>query len=381
MSVHSRLFLGDVLLAVVLTGLTMVNLLGTGTPPLTYLLAALATAPIAVRQRAPVGTLAVILASVAAYSLSGYHDFPGGGVGVLIGVFTVATLRSRSTAAVAWVAAVAVTLANIRSTGSVSWPEGARGILVVLGAWVLGEGTKRWGQRIERLAEQSARAVADERGRIARELHDIVAHHMSVISLQAGLARYVLDTDPPTARTALDTVGDSSRAALTDMRRLLDVLRVDHTEDTDWEAESGPGLASLTELVDRMRAAGLPVEMVVHGRSRALPPGPDTCAYRVVQESLTNVLKHAGQATARIGLDYGDRALLLRITDDGVGAGPLRIGPDSHGIRGMRERVELFGGTFSAGPAEGGGFVVAAELPMTEPAQPGRDDVDHAPSD
>ncbi|WP_245931729.1 sensor histidine kinase [Actinokineospora auranticolor] len=371
MSSYARPLLVDVLLAVALTALTELTMAtGANGPPgwQAYVLAAFATAPIALRQRAPVATMAVILAAVAGYSLLGYRNIPGGGVGVLIGLFTVATLRSRATAAAAWVLTTAILTLNIRFAGSVTWTEGVQGALVAMGAWALGEATRRWGQRVEALGERAGRAVADERGRIARELHDIVAHHMSVISLQAGLARYVLDTDLPTAKAAMATVGDTSREALTELRRLLDVLRVDHGEDDGAAPDDArPGLASLEGLVERMRGAGLPVEVVVRGHARALPPGPDTCAYRVVQESLTNVLKHAGPATARVDLDYGDRLLAIRVSDDGATPEPFHLGPDSRGLRGMRERVELLGGVFTAEPVAGGGFAVTAEVPV-EPA-------------
>jgi signal transduction histidine kinase len=200
--------------------------------------------------------------------------------------------------------------------------------------------------------------------RIARELHDIVAHHMSVISLQAGLAQYVLDTDLPTARKAITTVGDTSREALTEMRRLLDVLRVD--QDDDYRPQ--PGLAALDDLVERARSAGLPVDVVVTGDVRDLQPGPDLCAYRVAQESLTNVLKHAGPAKARIDVDYGEQTLVLKVTDDGVVDNRAAATHPSHGIRGMRERAELYGGVLTAGLLPEGGFGVVLRLPMAEVA-------------
>jgi signal transduction histidine kinase len=182
-----------------------------------------------------------------------------------------------------------------------------------------------------------------------------------VISVQAGLAELVLDADPPTAKNAIATVSDASREAMLDMRRLLDVLRVDREEEIDYRPQ--PGLALLDDLVARTRGAGLEVELAVTGDVRALPPGPDLCAYRVVQESLTNVLKHAGPARARVGVDYGERTLTVRVTDDGrpmVKAGPV----SSHGLRGMRERAELYGGVLTAGPAAEGGFAVLLRLPL-----------------
>ncbi|WP_238598917.1 sensor histidine kinase [Saccharothrix sp. ALI-22-I] len=359
----------DLLLAVVLTWLTVATTVKQvgghhGWPA--YAVAALTVAPIALRQLAPVVTMTVMLGALTAYSLLEFGGLPSAGVGALVGMFTVATMRSRLVAALVFlVTSFVVVVAFVRVSEVAAWSEIAQSILVVLGAWVLGEGTKRWAERAERLAEEAARAVADERVRIARELHDIVAHHMSVISLQAGVAQYVLDTDLATARKAITTVGDTSREALTEMRRLLDVLRVDH--DDDYRPQ--PGLAALDDLVERARGAGLPVDVVVTGQARELQPGPDLCAYRVVQESLTNVLKHAGRAEARIDVDYGEQTLVLKVTDNGR---PPHDGAasdhPSHGIRGMRERAELYGGVLTAGPLADGGFGVVLRLPMGEVA-------------
>ncbi|MEU4742370.1 sensor histidine kinase [Actinosynnema sp. NPDC023658] len=360
----------DVLLAAVLTSLTVITAASRTGAHVTwpaYVLAALTVAPIALRQLAPVATMAVMLGALSAYGLLGFSGVPSAGVGVLVGTFTVATLRSRVVAGVtSAVTTVVVVLAFLRVDAVVAWSEVAQSVLVVMGAWMLGEGTRRWAERAERLAEEAARAVADERVRIARELHDIVAHHMSVISLQAGVAQYVLDTDVPTARKAITTVGETSREALTEMRRLLDVLRVDH--DDDYRPQ--PGLAALDELVERARGAGLPVDVVVAGEARELQPGPDLCAYRVAQESLTNVLKHAGPAEARIDLDYGEQTFVLKVTDNGRAAhgGAAVADHEPHGIRGMRERAELYGGVLTAGPTAGGGFGVVLRLPMAEVA-------------
>jgi len=354
----------DVLLAAVLTGLAVGGLVSERNADWPdVLLVVLTTAPVALRQRAPVVTSLVILAALAGWGLldSAAGDIPVGGVGVLLALFTVAVLRPRWVAAAVFLVALIVTIAFVRMTGGAGWPELSQAALVLIGAWVLGEGTRRWGRRLERAAAESAQAVADERVRIARELHDIVAHHMSVVALQSGLAEYVIDTDLPTARKAIGAVGDASREALLEMRRLLDVLRVDHATDPDYSPQ--PGLAALDVLVERARSAGLPVEVVVSGPVRPLPPGPDMCAYRVVQESLTNVLKHAGHARARIELEYGESTLTVKVADDGVSpARPVAV--TSHGIRGMRERAELYGGVLTAGPARDGGFAVVARLPM-----------------
>lgn len=358
----------DVLLAVLLTGLALATLAvqtsGEAGPAL-IALAVLSVAPIAARQLAPVATMLVIVAALSTATLLGHGDFPSGGIGLLVAMFTVATLRPRGTAALLFTAAAGLlVISYVSMRGEVAWSLGVQAVIVLLGAWFLGESTRRWSERAERLAAEAARAVAEERVRIARELHDIVAHHMSVISLQAGLAEFVLDADPPTARNAIATVSDASREAMLEMRRLLDVLRVGRDEEDDYQPQ--PGLAQLEELVARTRAAGLPVTVTVTGDVRELPAGPDLCAYRTIQESLTNVLKHAGPANAAILVEYGERTLTVRVSDDGrkVAVGGAWTGGE--GIRGMRERAELYGGVLTAGSADRGGFVVLLRLPLGE---------------
>ncbi|MFG2060365.1 sensor histidine kinase [Micromonospora sp. NPDC048871] len=361
----------DVLLAVTLTGLTVATMLGQRDDAphwAAVVLAALTVAPIALRQRAPVLTTVVILTALIGLSLFRYDDFPNGGLGILIGMFTVATLRPRRVAGLVFLAAVAVTafVYCVHFTAPVYWSQVAQVTLVVLGAWALGESTKMWSRRAERLAAQAAQAASDERMRIAREMHDIVSHHMSVVSLQAGLAECVVRTDPDTAHTAIATAGEASRQALSELRRLLDVLRLE--PESGPEDRSQPGLAQLEELVTGARSAGLPVDLSVAGRVFPLPPGPDLCAYRVVQESLTNVLKHAGPAIAKVDLEYGTRALTVRISDNGTRDDrPRQPSSRSHGIQGMRERAELYGGVLTAGHAEGGGFTVLLRLPVGAP--------------
>jgi len=363
-----RPILVDALLAALLTGLTVITLAGQTDGRIDWgavLLVTLTVAPVALRQYAPVLTMAIIVAALAGCSLLGYGDLPSGGVGMIVMMFTVAMLRPRAMAALTFAATLGViALVYLTADDGIVWSQVAQSALVLLGTWVLGDSTRRWSRRAERLAAQAAQAVAEERVRIARELHDIVAHHMSVVSLQAGVAEYVVDTDLPMAKKAIATVGDASREALLDMRRLLDVLRVDQLEESDYRPR--PGLAQLDELVGRTRDAGLPVDLVVTGEVRELSSGLDLCAYRVAQESLTNILKHAGPARARIDLDYGARALELQIKDDGAKAQAYRESPTAHGIRGMRERAELYGGVLAAGPAEEGGFAVTLRLPMED---------------
>jgi signal transduction histidine kinase len=199
--------------------------------------------------------------------------------------------------------------------------------------------------------------------RIARELHDVVAHHMSVIAVQAGLARYVLHADPGTAEAAIGTVLDTSAEALDEMRRMLSLLRVGTGERRPAGYDPAPGLSDLPELFERVRAAGVPVRVAVTGEPRSLPPGLQLCAYRIVQESLTNVLKHAAQATATVTLEHRPGWFTATVRDDGARE-PTTGERAGHGLIGMRERAMLYGGTLDAAPLAGGGFEVRLVLPL-----------------
>jgi signal transduction histidine kinase len=214
---------------------------------------------------------------------------------------------------------------------------------------------------LEREREERARAaVADERVRIARELHDVVAHAISVIVLQARGGRKQLDADPRQASHALDAIEETATVALTEMRRLLGLLR---ESDEELALAPQPTLARVEELVRQVREAGLPVELSVEGEPAALPPGVDLSAYRIVQEALTNVLKHAAPCTARVRVRYGDDELDLEISDDGEGA--VNGKGTGHGLTGIRERVAVFGGKVDAGARPGGGYTVRARLPYS----------------
>ncbi len=216
------------------------------------------------------------------------------------------------------------------------------------------------GDRRAEHEEAAARVIADERLRIAQELHDVVAHSMGVIAVQAGVGAHVIDTDPAEAKRSLDAISVTSRTALTEIRRLLGVLRADG--DTAAYAPA-PGLADLTRLVADIEAAGVGVDLVVEGTPRDLPPGIDLTAYRIVQEALTNVLKHAGPARAAVTVGYEPDAVTLEVVDDGPPTNGRN--PDGgHGILGMRERVAVYGGAIDVGPKLGGGFRVAARLPF-----------------
>jgi signal transduction histidine kinase len=216
--------------------------------------------------------------------------------------------------------------------------------------------------RAAELELERREAVVAERARIARELHDVIAHSVSVMTVQAGAAEEMLKHDPARALEPIRAVQETGRQALVEMKRLVGILR---TEDEEIGLAPQPGLADLDRLVRQVRDAGLPVEVKVEGEPRPLPLGVDLSAYRVVQEALTNALKHAGRATATVTLRYGERDVTIEVADDGAGA-PEKDG--GHGLIGMRERIGVFGGTFAAGPRESGGFAVSARLPIGDGA-------------
>ena len=217
--------------------------------------------------------------------------------------------------------------------------------------------------RLEREREERTHAaVAAERRRIARELHDVIAHTVSVMTVQAGAARLLLDDDPERAIEPLQSVEETGREALIEIRRLFEVTRED---GDDVPFGPRPGIANLDALVEHARGAGLPVELAVEGEPVTLSPGLELAAYRVVQEALTNSLKHAGHTTAQVGVRFGRDALDVEIVDRGRGR--ARRAGSGHGLIGMRERVALYGGELEAGPRSDGGFAVRARLPVEQP--------------
>jgi signal transduction histidine kinase len=237
-------------------------------------------------------------------------------------------------------------------------------------AWLAGRAVRTRTRLTEQLHETAARlaevtederrlAVVDERRRIAREMHDLVAHSMSVMVVQAGGARRILDRDPARALEAATRIERTGREALAEMRNLLDVLNLPAARAPQ------PTLAELGELVARSRAAGLPTVLDLRGERRPLPAGLDLAAYRIVQEALTNALKHAGHAPTTVTVEFGEHELALEIRDEGAGVSNSDGG---HGLVGMRERVRLYGGEIETGPADGGGWRVRATLPLAEVA-------------
>jgi signal transduction histidine kinase len=235
--------------------------------------------------------------------------------------------------------------------------------LVVGAPWVAGRAIRHRRLNEERLEQEKAdaeAAIVEERTRIARELHDVVAHGISVMVLQARGGRRVIADDPGKARVAFDVIESTGHQALEEMRRLLGMLRA---SDEELALAPQPSLDQLDTLVEQVRSAGLPVEVAVEGEPGQLPPGVDLSAYRIVQEALTNALKHAGPARARVTVRYGEDELELEIADDGDGTGEGK--GSGHGLIGMRERVSVYGGDLQAGRRPEGGYALRARLPLT----------------
>ena len=348
------------------------------------------SAPVALRRLYPVGAFAVTLI-VGGIEVLTLPQPIGSDLAVVIMVYTLAAYRPRRVS----LAALAVTLAG-SVVAVLVWSEDSvvhsvytlTGVATVFGgpallAWLLGD-SMQWRRGYYRgLEERAARlererdaqvqvAAAAERARIARELHDVVAHNVSVMVVQADGAAFALETSPEKARQALTAISGTGRQALTEMRRLLGVLR--SAADDGAELAPQPGVEELAGLLEQTRAAGLPVSFTVEGVPRPLPSGAALAAYRIVQESLTNARKHGGATvTAGVTLRFCEDQLAIKVTDDGRARAESEAGQDGlgHGLVGMRERVDVYGGTVAAGPRPGGGWQVTATLPLAAASRAG----------
>jgi signal transduction histidine kinase len=254
---------------------------------------------------------------------------------------------------------------GIKQVGVFTWVPIVAMLLVrfaVRGRQLKAEALAARAELLER--EQALRAneaVAEERARIARELHDLVAHNVSVMVVQAGAERVALGDEHASTRAALASIEQSGRQALAEARRLLGVLR--RNGDGEGLAPQ-PSIEHIDVLVEQIERAGLPVHLSIEGERAALPAGVDLCAYRIVQEGLTNALKHAGPAHAEVLLRYEPLGLEVEVRDDGRGNGSTNGDGAGHGLIGMRERVALYGGSLATGPGDGGGFEIRAHLPL-----------------
>jgi signal transduction histidine kinase len=352
--------------------------------PLALALVLLVNLPLAWRRRHPLGVNLAVGAAALAYGIAPFPDLvtpvPLGGVVALYSM--VAWCGRRSAVIVGVATGVAVVI--------VPWLPGTNSdlldfsftALLLASAWVLGDSarirrayTTELEARASWLARErdyeAQRAVTAERARIARELHDVVAHHVSMMVVQAEAGPVAVERDAVGAVRAFDTIAGIGRQALVEMRRLLGVLRSEASDPTPSLAPQ-PGVAELASLVEQVRRAGLQADLVVEGEPASLPPGVDLSAYRIVQEALTNVVKHAGPSHVRVLVRYGEGDLRIEVRDDGPGLAPAGPGvapaggngEPGHGLIGMRERVHLFGGELTAGSSPEGGFTVAARLPI-----------------
>jgi len=391
--------------------------------PAALLLAAAVSAPIALRRRAPIPALGALL--ILAVLLSHMTSIVGAVIFLATAyvLYTVTVSSTKRTGAAALgLALLTMIVAGTAGQGRTRFIDGglAPVAFVNIIAWGTGYSVRQRRLYVVRLQHQAASsAVAEERLRIARELHDVVAHSMSVIAVQAGYGQYVIDTSPDGAKEALGAIQATSRDALEEMRRMLGVLRQQDISPVPPHADAlgsgdppapaagppaatsgaagaeaagdrpgggaragraplapAPGLADLDRLIKRTCGAGIRVSLHVSGQVRPVPAGIDLSAYRIIQEALTNVVKHSGgSARCTVGIGYSSGVLDVRVIDDGgpspgSAAAGVRAAPGlpvigaGHGIIGMRERVNLCGGTFKAGPLADGGFLVAATLPL-----------------
>ncbi|WP_233563119.1 sensor histidine kinase [Micromonospora musae] len=319
---------------------------------------------LAVRRRWPFGTLAVTVLAATAYLVLGY---PYGPIllSLLVAVYTVAAHRALRPAAIG--AAVALALLTVHVFVGPSSP-GLLGLMPAA-AWVVvpfavGSTVRLSREAAARGRAEEARRLADgERLRVAQEVHDVVGHGLAAIHMQAEIALHLLEKRPEQAHTALAAISGTSKEALDELRVTLAVVR---RGGDAAERAPAPGLGQVPALRERLAGAGLPVTVRTEGEPSALPVALDLAAYRVVQESLTNVLRHAGPATAAVRIRYAPTEVEVEVTDTGRGVAEAGRVPAGSGLAGMRERVTALGGSFAAGPAADGGFRVHARLPLEE---------------
>lgn len=371
----------------------------------TYVLIAAMTLPVALRRQRPVAVFVVVCGAMSLYEILGYGGINVDFFGPIVALYSVIVYGPRRFgpwAPVVAFAAITVSAPFVMApdTSFGSFVTQCANVAAIIGlVWFLSDTVRKRREQATELAAKNAeleaardelahQAVADERVRIARELHDVVAHSMSVIAVQSGMGRMVIATQPDEAARALASIEETSRSSLHEMRRILSVLRSE--DQTEGSLEPAPTLLDIDHLIDQTRAVGVDVDLEVTGERDAVPAGVDLSAYRIVQEALTNVIKHTGAARARVTVAYAPSVVTVEVVDDGRGAAALatvgargssvRVGhattPDGrpgltasvdgggNGLVGMRERAAVYGGEVEAGPVTGGGFRVRARLPF-----------------
>ena len=342
-------------------------------------LVVLATVPVAVRRRAPVFALVCTCGASAVLAMLGHSVAPVPVIALPLYTVTVTYSRRTSIVALALVEASALVALGVAAlvrpvTGDITFT-----LFLAAATWFAGDSVRTRRAYQASLAEQAeerqrqemdraGRAIVEERLGIARELHDVVAHHISMIAVQAETARLTTAGMPAAGAQRLSAIGDTARAALTEMRRLLGVLREDTRADVA-DRQPQPGLLQLNELLDEARdASGSGIRLIVRGHMAAIDPGVELAAYRIVQEALTNARRHAEGAAVDVELHYTADALRLRVRDNGPGPPSATPPSGGHGLLGMRERAAAVGGELRTGSAHGGGFVVEAALPTAAEA-------------
>ena len=322
------------------------------------------TVAVAWCRRAPVAVLAVEVAGVAL--LTNRLIWPAG-IAFLIAAFSAALYSDRRLIVAGLLLAAAAWL--LAFGGQVNVPSSLVPVLMLAPVWLAGDAIRRRERRARASAERADRLVRDqeaalraERARIARELHDVVTHSVSVMVLQTGAARQIMKQDEARSRALLESVEASGRSALEELRHLLGLLS---DQEGGAPLSPQPGVSEISSLVEQVRGAGLPVELAVEGRPRAVSAGVSVSAYRIVQEALTNVLKHADGAPTQVVLRWADAALELEIIDSGApDGGHQPNGSAGRGLAGMRERTTMYGGTLDAGPRPDHGYMVRVRIPL-----------------
>jgi signal transduction histidine kinase len=338
---------------------------------LAVLLMLVVVLPLVLRRRYPLAVLWVVLAiapfvtdSNAALRLSFYV--------CVMAAYTAAVYSPYRVPALVSLPLAALLYTQLQEPAVPTVPEGSVPFLILVPIAVAADGLRRWKrhadegrERVSALEREQAdalrRAAEYERARIARELHDVVTHNVSVMVIQAGAARKVMDANPDEAREALLAVESGGRAAMTELRHVMGLLRMD-SDDSDPTPQ--PGLDRLEALVQRVRDIGVPVELSTIGQPRPLPSGVELTAYRVVQEALTNTVKHAAGAAATVSVEYGTDELRVEVTDTGGTPTASASTGNRHGLVGLRERLALYGGTLNTGPRLSGGYRVTALIPL-----------------
>jgi signal transduction histidine kinase len=374
----SRVRCADPLLALVAAAAFQIEIWLVGDPalrrPAVVVFALAMCLPLAIRRRAPLLAVTLIAAAYIALlqvALVAANEYTTIVAVILIAAYAAGHHPDRIRAVAGGLIVLVATCYEVLLDDPRAVAEYVFIGLIITAVWMAGFGMEQRERRAARLVGETISlrqerdsaaegAAADERARIARELHDIISHNVSVMVLQAGAAGEVIDSDPDRAKGSLDAIQQTGRQALVELRRLLGVLG---DEPSVSPRSPQPGLEQLPTLVETLRDTGLAVDLRVLGMARALPPGVDVTAYRIIQEALTNAARHAGPAEVTVSITYGDDAVEIEVLDTGQGPNvPVRTG---RGLAGMKERVALHAGTIEAGPGPAGGFAVRVWLPLT----------------